>query len=87
MATLKASFPEKCIGCELCVMEAQRQLEKVGLEGALIRVLRNSKTSELMFYIDIDPQINNFDIQEIKKICPTLVFTVEEDDKSDDFSS
>jgi NAD-dependent dihydropyrimidine dehydrogenase PreA subunit len=36
--TLKAVRPEKCNGCELCVLESQRQLEKVGLEESLIRV-------------------------------------------------
>ena len=40
---LKATYMENCIGCELCVLETQRQLKKVGLEGAPIRIFRKRK--------------------------------------------
>lgn len=80
--SLKVQFPQKCIGCELCVLEMQRQLEKVGLEGSLIRILRNKKKeSEFLEYaIDLDPRINKLDIEKIKSICPTEVFEIIEDD-------
>jgi copper chaperone CopZ len=70
---LKASFTEECNGCELCIMEVQRQLKKIGLEGSLIRVL-----GILEFRIDLDQQVNKLDIEKIKQICPKNVFTVEE---------
>ncbi|MFC1622078.1 hypothetical protein ACFL13_01700 [Patescibacteria group bacterium] len=84
--TLVASFPKKCTGCELCVLEAQRQLEKIGLEGALIRIFRKSAVAEAMadkpketyleFSIDLDPQINSLDLLQLKEICPTGVFEI-----------
>lgn len=75
---LKVSFPENCIGCEICIAETQRQLNKVGLEGALIRVFREkSRNSEKLTYsIQLDPRVNELDIQKIKEICPTQVFKV-----------
>lgn len=78
---LKVFKPEKCNGCELCVLETQRQLEKVGLEGALIRVFRNKKSaSEYPQYsLDIDPRINSLNIEKIKTICPQEVFEIEEE--------
>lgn len=80
--SLKIQFPQKCIGCELCVLEMQKQLDKVGLEGALIRILRNEKKgSEFLEYtIDLDPRVNKLDIEEIKNICPTDVFEIIEED-------
>lgn len=83
---LKISFPEKCIGCELCVFAIQRQFNRAGLEGSLIRVFRNStvdlsastEESALIYTIELDPHINKYDIEKIKNICPTGVFTIEE---------
>ena len=74
--SLKISFPKKCIGCELCVLEMQRHLGKVGFEGALIRILRKGKeNSEFLEYsIDIDPRVNNLNVEQIKNSCPTGVF-------------
>ena len=72
---LKVVFPEKCNGCEMCVLEAQRQLGHVGLEGAFVRVFRKKGS----FSIDVDPQINNLDITKIKDICPKSVFIIEEE--------
>jgi len=79
---LKASFPQKCIGCELCVLEAQRQLKKVGLEGALIRILRNKKDDKefLEYSIDMDARINSLDIESIRSVCPTEVFEILNED-------
>lgn len=76
---LKVAFPEKCIKCELCIMEAQKQLGKVGLEGSLIRVLRKTDSDRMSFSITLDQRINDLDIQKIKDICPTGVFSIEEE--------
>jgi NAD-dependent dihydropyrimidine dehydrogenase PreA subunit len=75
---LKVSFPEKCIGCELCVAETQRQLNIAGLEGSLIRILK-----ENAFLVQVDPGINKLNIQKIIEICPTGVFTIEEKEDAD----
>lgn len=65
-------LPQKCIGCELCVFESQRQLGKMGLEGAFIRIFRDTTS----FSIVLDPQINTLDIEKIKEICPVGVFEI-----------
>lgn len=81
---LKVTFPEKCIRCELCVIEAQRQLQKFGLDGALIRVQKNAQVEDsqkMEFKVYLDPQINKLDIEKIKNICPTGVFTIEESEE------
>lgn len=79
---LKVSFPQKCVGCELCVFEAQRQLKKVGIEGSLIRIFKNLQDDKkfLEYSIELDPRINDLDIERIKNICPTEVFEVTEED-------
>lgn len=87
MKTLKIKFQKDCIGCELCVFEAQRQLKKVGLDGALIRI-RKSKTEEtkkLEFYVEIDPHINKLDVERIAQICPKNVFEIS-DEEHDGFN-
>jgi hypothetical protein len=71
---LKMKFPKECNGCELCVLEVQRQLGKGGLEGSLIRVLRD----ENGFSIDLDPHVNDLEIEKIIKICPKGGFVIEE---------
>ena len=73
---LKVKFPEKCNGCELCVMEVQRQMGKIGLDGSLIRILRENDSGGLLFVVDMDPKINEVNIEEIVKICPTGVFEI-----------
>ena len=78
MKVLKIIFPKKCIGCELCVLEAQRQLGKVGIEGSFIRIFKNEHSLE--FNISIDPQISTLDLEKIKNICPTQVFEIAEED-------
>ncbi len=72
---------ENCIGCELCVLETQRQLKKVGLEGAPIRIFRKrkEKSEYLEFGIEIDPRISSLDIEKVKNICPRAVFELVED--------
>ncbi len=77
--TLRVTFPERCRRCELCVMESQRQLEKVGLEGALIRISKNNDA--LSFSIYLDPQVNKLDIEKIRTRCPMEVYTIEERDE------
>lgn len=79
MKILKAEFPERCIGCELCVTEAQHQLKKLGLEGSLIRIFRSKNKDKLSFSIDMDPRINKLKIEEIKNVCPQGVFTIEDE--------
>jgi hypothetical protein len=77
---LKATFKKNCIGCEMCVAEVQHQLGKVGLEGSPIRIFRAiDEKGRLTFSVDIDPRVNELDIEKIAGICPTLVFTIEEE--------
>lgn len=75
---LKVQFPQKCIGCELCIFEIQRQMNKAGLEGSLIRVLKSPKENSrfLEYSIQLDPLVYKFDIEQIKEICPTDVFEI-----------
>lgn len=79
--TLKPVRCEKCNGCELCVLEAQRQLEKVGLEESLIRIFTKKDPDEEypQFSPNLDPRINSIDIEKIKNICPKDVFETEEE--------
>ena len=77
--TLKPTQQDKCHGCELCILESQRQLNKVGLEGALIRIFTQKKSQEsdrTRFNIEIDPRINVLNIEKIKDICPRDVFEI-----------
>lgn len=82
---LKVIFPEKCIGCELCVMEVQRQLNRVGLEDSLIRIFRkyDEVKKEARYEVLLDPRVQEADIERIAKICPTGVFSIEESDGED----
>ncbi len=79
---LKVTFPQKCIGCDLCILEVQRQLGKVGLDNSPIRVFKQKGGEEVLddltFEIDLDASVNNLDIKKIQAICPTQVFTLEE---------
>ncbi len=84
---IKITFPENCIGCELCVIEVQRQLNKLGLEGSPIRIFRNQEENmigEVIFTIDMDKTVNKLKVEKIKNICPTGVFTVEESSEVDE---
>jgi hypothetical protein len=86
--TLKIKFQKNCNGCELCVLEAQRQLKKVGLEGALIRIMKNKEDDQkrMEFFIELDPRINKINIDKIAEICPTNVFEITEEENESSFS-
>lgn len=71
---LKVAHPEKCIGCEMCVYEAQRQMGAVGPEGAFIRISKEGGK----YSIILDPQVNTLDIEAIRDICPQDVYEVKE---------
>ncbi len=78
---LKATFENRCNGCELCVYEAQRQLGRVGLSDSPIRILRDATTSNLYFHVVLDEDLlEKLDLNEITKICPTGVFEVLEEE-------
>lgn len=76
---LKPIQTDKCNGCELCLLESQRQLKKVGLEEALIRIFKKKRddNQKLEMQIEIDPRINMLHVEKISKICPKDVFEVE----------
>ena len=78
---LKATYPERCTGCEMCVVEVQHQLRKTGLEGAMIRIFRKRDGESVKFSVDIDPRINKLNIENIKNICPQGVFSLEDNDE------
>jgi ferredoxin len=80
---LKATFENRCNGCELCVLEAQRQLKRVGLTDAPIRILRDTSKSSVYFHVDIESDVNNLNIKEIAKVCPTAVFEILEEEDED----
>jgi NAD-dependent dihydropyrimidine dehydrogenase PreA subunit len=75
---LKATFENKCIGCELCVLEAQRQLERVGLSDSPIRIFKDTTQNNVYFHVDIDNSVEKLDFKEIMKVCPTGVFEIVE---------
>jgi ferredoxin len=77
---LRVAFPEKCIGCELCVYEVQRQLKKFGIEDSLIRIFRNLHEGSTYpeFTVELDPKVNSYDIEKIRLSCPKAVFIIEE---------
>lgn len=80
---LKATFENRCNGCELCVLEVQRQLKRAGLTDAPIRILRDSSKSSVYFHVDIDNSVNNLNLKEIIKVCPTGVFEILEEEDED----
>ncbi|MBU0649938.1 ferredoxin [Patescibacteria group bacterium] len=77
MSTLKIVKEDKCIGCEMCVMECQRQLKRVGLEGAYIRIMRDFKRGD-KFEISLDPKVAELKVQRIVAVCPRGVFAEQE---------
>ncbi len=84
--TIKPTQIDKCNGCELCVLESQRQLKKVGLEESLIRVFRkkSSNQQKIEFELEIDPRINVLDIEKIVSICPRNVLEILEENTEND---
>jgi hypothetical protein len=73
---LKATFENRCNGCEMCVFEAQRQLGQIGLTNSPIRILRDATNSNLYFHVEIDDSLDNLKVEEVLKICPTGVFEI-----------
>lgn len=80
MSVLVVKRPEKCIGCDLCILEVQRQLSRIGIEESLIRIFRKKTkdTNYIEYAIEVDPRIGGLDIEKIKAICPTDVFEIKE---------
>lgn len=78
MTVLKAINEDKCIGCELCVMECQRQLNRAGLAGSYIRILRDIKEGD-KFRVSMDPKVTELKLKEIVQICPRGVFEEQEE--------
>lgn len=72
--TLTVSMPDSCNGCELCILEVQRQQGKIGIDGSFVRIFREAGS----FKVEIDPQIVALDNSKIQKICPKDVFTLKE---------
>ncbi|MBW6441916.1 hypothetical protein K0B04_03395 [Patescibacteria group bacterium] len=83
--TIKPTQKDKCIGCELCVFESQRQLKKIGLEESLIRIFRKKSADKqtVEYDLEIDPRINILDIEKIVSICPKEVFEIVESSNND----
>jgi NAD-dependent dihydropyrimidine dehydrogenase PreA subunit len=83
---LKIKFPDKCIGCELCVYEIQRQLNKIGLDDSPIRVFRSNESNSMLgnttYVIELDNSVNELDIKKVRDICPTQVFSIENEDEA-----
>lgn len=81
--TLKATQPDKCNGCELCSLEVQRQLKKVGLEESLIRVFRKkgADPQTVNNEVEIDPRVDMLNIDKVCEICPKNVFEVIEEEE------
>ena len=75
---LKIVREDKCSGCEMCVMAAQRQLKKVGLEGSYIRIMRHIEKGT-KFEVCLDPKVRELNINKIVNSCPREVFAETED--------
>ncbi len=84
--TLKPTQQEKCNGCELCLLESQRQLKKVGLEESLIRIFRNKKDNDhkLELRVEIDPRVNMLHMEKIAEICPKDVLEIVDEEESEE---
>ena len=84
--TIKPARIDRCNGCELCVLETQRQLKKVGLDESLIRIFRKRSLEQQKteFNLEIDPRINVLDLEKIKSICPRNVFEIIEESENND---
>lgn len=82
--TLKATQPDKCNGCELCSLEAQRQLKKVGLEESLIRIFRKKGEDPLTIdnSVEIDPHVNMLNVDKICDICPKGVLEIVDEEEN-----
>jgi NAD-dependent dihydropyrimidine dehydrogenase PreA subunit len=70
---LKIINQDKCIGCEMCVLECQQQLKTAGLEGSYIRILRNLSAGT-KFVVSVDPKVEELNLKRIIRACPQDVF-------------
>ena len=70
---IKAKNEDMCTGCEMCVMECQRQLKRAGLTGSYIRILRDIKVGT-RFKVSLDPKISEIKSRKIIESCPREVF-------------
>jgi len=70
---LKVINQDKCIGCEMCVLECQQQLKTAGLEGSYIRILRDLSDGT-KFVVSVDPKVEELNIKRVVKSCPKEVF-------------
>lgn len=77
---IKVVKENNCIGCEMCVMECQRQLKKFGLEGSYIRIMRNLNEGDV-FEVSFDPKIHEIKSEKIIASCPRKVFENVESDE------
>ncbi|PIS22678.1 hypothetical protein COT50_00560 [candidate division WWE3 bacterium CG08_land_8_20_14_0_20_41_10] len=75
---LKIINQDKCIGCEMCVLECQQQLKTAGLEGSYIRILRNLSDGT-KFVVSVDPKVEELNLKKVVKACPQEVFAEVED--------
>ncbi len=73
MSILKVIQENRCIGCELCIMECQRQLKRVGLSGSYVRILRDLREGDV-FKVSFDPRIVKLKVKKIAEVCPRQVF-------------
>ena len=76
---LKVINQDKCIGCEMCVLECQQQLKTAGLEGSYIRILRDLSDGT-KFVVSVDPKVEGLNIKRVVKSCPKEVFVEVEED-------
>jgi len=75
---LKVVREDKCNGCEMCVIEAQHQLKKVGLEGSYIRIMRHIEKGT-KFEVCLDPKVQELNVEKITAACPCEVFEEKEE--------
>lgn len=82
---IKATFENRCVGCELCLFEAQRQLGKIGIIDSPIRILKEKSGNKIYLHVELDERVQDLNISEIQKVCPALVFEIidrpEDEDK------
>jgi len=81
---IKATFENRCIGCELCIYEAQRQLGKIGVIDSPIRILKEKSGNKIYLHVELDERVQNLNLTELQKVCPALVFEIVEQTEDED---
>ena len=76
MSILKVAHENRCIGCELCVMECQRQLGRAGLAGSYTRILRDINEGD-KFKVSLDPKVAELKLKKLVEVCSRGVFEEE----------